>query len=258
MSKITVEYVPLGEVEKWPRNPKKHDDELMEVSIETHGFNDPPAIDENTGRLVEGHGRIDALRQMKDLGKGPPERIEVRSDGEWLIPILKGISFVDEAHAEAYLLAHNRVSERGGWDQVNLHAILEDLSKIEADVYESCGFTDKDLDELTASLHATAMINTDDGDPVDDPSTEWASMPEYSHQDKNSFRDIIIKLKDEDAVKAFESAIGKKLPEKAAYLWYPEIEIETFADKRYMGDTTPDNSEIWDSVHSSKEDSDES
>ena len=61
-------------------------------------------------------------------------------------------------------------------------------------------------------------------------------MPEFDQGDKTAFRSIKVHFKDENSVKQFEEMIGRKLPEQARYLWYPEMEIERFADKRYKAD----------------------
>lgn len=123
---LRVEYVPLSEVLGWPQNPKAHDLPALSASVARFGFNDPPAVDEATGRLVEGHGRVDALRVMRERGDEPPARVHVRKDGEWLVPILRGLAFDSEAEAEAYLLSHNRVSEIGGWDNAALASMFSD------------------------------------------------------------------------------------------------------------------------------------
>ena len=112
---LRLQYVPLEELVRWPGNPKQHDDELIERLVRRFGFDDPVALDENTGRLVEGHGRLDMLQRMQAAGEDPPARIIVDDDGTWHVPLLRGIEFEDESEAEAYLIGHNRSVERGGW-----------------------------------------------------------------------------------------------------------------------------------------------
>lgn len=112
---LKVTYAPLSEIQRWPRNPKKHKDALIRESIVEHGFVLPLVRDENSGRIVAGHGRLDELEAMKAEGLPPPRRILVRG-GEWHVPVLSGVSFPDEATAEDYLLSDNRLVELGGWD----------------------------------------------------------------------------------------------------------------------------------------------
>lgn len=132
MTEMKIEYSPLSEVLKWPRNPRKHDPESMDASIKRFGFNDPPTIDEGTGHLVEGHGRVEALERRKKSGVAPPLRVLTREDGEWMIPIVRGVKFKNELEAEAYVVAHNRIGE-GLWDNVALAEILEAQREVSLD-----------------------------------------------------------------------------------------------------------------------------
>jgi hypothetical protein len=167
MDEITIEYTPLSEIEGWPRNPKLHDDTGIKLSIVAHGFNDPPAVDERSGRLVEGHGRIESLREMKSAGESPPDRVVIREDdGEWMVPVLRGISFDSEEQAQAYLLAHNRLTEKGGWDERELQMMLQDLLEDSEDVLASSGFSVEELDALTEAVLGTASVGAPE--PPDD------------------------------------------------------------------------------------------
>jgi len=157
---LWIDYCPLSDVVQWPRNPKTHDEDGIADSADRFGFNDPVAVDENTGRLVEGHGRVDALISMRDDGVDPPERIRVDEDGEWLVPVLRGIAFESELEAEAYILAHNRLGEVGGWDDEKLHAILSDLNEQSDAALRGVGFNADDIDRLAETLIASAGANT--------------------------------------------------------------------------------------------------
>ena len=59
-------------------------------------------------------------------------------------------------------------------------------------------------------------------------------MPEFAHEDKKAFLSFTLHLKDEEAVASFAELIGKEITLNTRYLWYPEIEIEHCADKRYV------------------------
>lgn len=54
----------------------------------------------------------------------------------------------NDAQAEAYLLASNRLVELGGWDEGELEKVLKDLAK--KDALEGSGYDGDDLDELIA------------------------------------------------------------------------------------------------------------
>lgn len=123
-AKIGLRFVPLGDLVRWPRNPKNHDLPRIRASILRHGFVLPLVEDENSGKLVAGHGRLEVLEALHAEGAPPPKRIQVKK-GKWLVPVLSGVSFPDEASAEAYLLADNRLVELGGWDAKELLSFLD-------------------------------------------------------------------------------------------------------------------------------------
>jgi hypothetical protein len=126
--RVRVEYVAIGELERWPRNPKLHSAEDIQGSIARFGYVQPIVVDERTGRIVAGHGRLDALMALRAGGKQAPSRVAVDPEsGEWLVPVLRGVGFADEREAEAYLLADNRTVELGGWDEAELGAMLDGL-----------------------------------------------------------------------------------------------------------------------------------
>lgn len=121
-----IEFIPLDDVARWPRNPKLHDEAALDESLERFGFTAPLLMDEKTGRLVAGHGRLEALLRRKAAGRVAPVRVRVEG-GRWLVPVLRGVAFKDEREAEAYLVADNRLTEQGGWDQEALGEIVRDL-----------------------------------------------------------------------------------------------------------------------------------
>lgn len=123
-----VEHVDVDEVARWPRNPKLHDEAGIDESLQRFGFTAPLLLDETTGRIVAGHGRLEALLRRRAAGKPPPARVRVEGR-RWLVPVLRGVSFASEAEAEAYLVADNRLTERGGWDQEALGEIVRDLQE---------------------------------------------------------------------------------------------------------------------------------
>ena len=126
-STLRIEYLPLADLTRWPGNPKEHASEAIAASIREFGFRDPLAIDETTGRLIAGHGRLSVLERAHAAGQPAPQFVQVRGDGMWLIPVTRGGSFVDESEASAYLIAHNRTSELGGWNEDLLAGMLGSL-----------------------------------------------------------------------------------------------------------------------------------
>jgi hypothetical protein len=140
-----VEFVRLAEVLGADRNAKTHSLPDIKASIRRFGFVAPLVRNSTTGKLVAGHGRTEALRQLQREKVTRPERIELAPDGEWLVPLVS-VSFADKSAEEAYLIADNRLSEIGGVDQQTLTAMLADLR--DADALIGVGFSEKEVDAM--------------------------------------------------------------------------------------------------------------
>ena len=146
---LRVKYIPLADLKPATRNPKDHDIGAIVESFKRFGFVAPGILNEATGRIVVGHGRAEALAAMKNDGEDPPGRI-TKKNGDWLVPVVHGISFENDEEAEAYLIADNRLTELGGWDYAVLPKILGGLKEREA--LEVTGFDDDDLKQMMGWL----------------------------------------------------------------------------------------------------------
>lgn len=152
MSERFVEYVPVDEIDSAPRNPKGHDATGISRSIGHFGLTELPLIDERTGRLVAGHGRRDQLASWQREGRTPPEGVQVDHDGRWLMPVVRGWRSRSDDDAEAYVIASNQLTIKGGWDERQLAEVLHDLG--EAQMLELAGYEAGDLDALEALANA--------------------------------------------------------------------------------------------------------
>lgn len=144
MQEMRVVYTDFEIVKTWPRNPKDHDLEEIKKSFHRFGFVQPVLLDENTGQLVAGHGRLETLGLIKKSKGKIPKGIKAEGD-KWLVPVLRGVSFKNEKEAEAFLLADNKLTERGGWNQDKLDAILNDL---DGDLLEGTGFESTSIKKI--------------------------------------------------------------------------------------------------------------
>lgn len=151
------------------RNPKGHDASIASM-IERFGYTSPVELDERTGRMVAGHGRLEKLLERKGEGGDVPRGILVDVDGEWKVPVLRGWASADDAEAEEYLLGHNRSGELGGWVFPELVEMLEDLNRGQGRNLDLIGFPASDLDVMFAQLEKQRAEQNGDGDtpPVDD------------------------------------------------------------------------------------------
>ena len=169
-----IELMDLEAIERAPRNPKGHDLERIEGSLERFGLVAPPMLDEGTGRLVAGHGRLDALLARKRAGAPPPRRVRLAPDGRWLVPVIRGLAFGSPEEAELYLLADNKLCEVGGWNDVELGQILRELSKGEAML---AGWCEEELARFVQEAEAERLAGVgEDEDPVGELPAEPKSI----------------------------------------------------------------------------------
>lgn len=150
-------YLPLDGIPRAVRNPKEHDSGAIRGSVEKFGCTIAGILDERTGRLVAGHGRLGVLEEMRDEGADPPEGVQRGDDGAWLVPILRGWASRSDREAEAYVVADNRLNEMGGWDHRMLAEVLDELADTDPSLMAITGYTDTDLADMLASF----------GDPPD-------------------------------------------------------------------------------------------
>ena len=168
-------YTDLDDLPPAARNAKAHNLEAIKTSMREWGFTTPVLVDERTGRLVAGHGRTAALREVRDRGGDPPDGVRVEDD-RWLVPVVRGWASDSDMHAEAYVIADNRLTEIGGWDERILAEMLEDVAADSLGLLEATGYTGDDLDALLASVQGAEGLGGGDreveGDPDEAPAVE--------------------------------------------------------------------------------------
>jgi ParB-like nuclease domain len=150
-------YIPLNQMKRWPKNPKAHDIPSLRKAIRRFGFNAPLLIDEKSGKLVAGHGRLEALQAMAKDGESPPARIMTSDDG-WMVPVVLGVSFKNEKEAQAYLLADNRMTELGGWNDEELARMLKEIQEDGDAALEGVGWTNDQVIDMLRSGYDVATM----------------------------------------------------------------------------------------------------
>jgi len=170
----------LSEIEELPRNAKNHDLGAIHQSYDRFSFIERLIINNTTGHLVAGHGRLHALKQRKQSGKEAPEGIDVQGD-EWLVPV----DYVDipADKEEAAAIALNRLPELGGWDEETL---LDTLTEIERKTgLAGTGFDVEDLDNMVKSLGMWGVgipesdLDPDSGGPEQEITPELFERQDY-------------------------------------------------------------------------------
>lgn len=180
-----IEYLPIDEITEALNNPKEHHIDLVRSSIGQFGYVNPAIIDERTGRLIVGHGRLRSLREQKKAGEEPPDGITINSAGQWLMPVVRGWASRSDADASAYLVADNRHTELGGWDHQALSDLLAEIG--DPDLVNLTGWDPAELDKLL-SITDDEVTPPEESPPYDDdlptsyccPSCgfKWSGKPE--------------------------------------------------------------------------------
>lgn len=165
---------PLSKIVRLPRNPRIHDLGSLHQSFERFGFLQRIVVNDRTGRLIAGQGRIDALQQRKAKGLSRPKNIR-EADGEWMVPTDHVDVPPDEEEAAA--LALNRLGD-GEYDEGLLTDVLADVA-----ARSGLGGTGFDADDLDALLEARAGPCGFPEYGPDVPETDaeraaWATCPE--------------------------------------------------------------------------------
>lgn len=198
---------PLAALAASTRNARVHPDAQVEQlanSIREWGFTMPILVDER-GEVIAGHGRLLAAEKL----------------GLAEVPVMEAVGWTAK-QIRAYRLADNQLALNAAWDIKLFAAELGELTDVAALV----GFSAAELQNI--------MLDREYG-PTD-PNAEWEGMPEFSHLDKRAFRSVVFHFKTREDLNAFAAFIGRPLTEKTRFVWWPEIEIETYADKAYVDD----------------------
>lgn len=210
----TFKSVSIKAIQFAETNPKLHDLGALAASEERYGFVEPPIINETSGRLVAGEGRIRALLALQAEGKPPPAGVTVKA-GEWFVTA--GYHpFKSDAEAQAYLFDSNNLGLLGGdftaWDMERLW---------DPEAYKAT---------LKALGEQQALPISVDGDSLDallmpptNPLEEWKGMPEIGSVDiLGAAKSIIVHFKTPDDIKQFSELVGQTVTENTKSIWYPK------------------------------------
>lgn len=222
---VSARLVAIADLTPNPRNARTHPPEQVEQiagSIKEFGWTFPILADmDDGGVIVAGHGR--RLAALKLIAADEPIRLPSgRVLPKGMVPVIDCTGWTEEQR-RAYTLADNRLAETSEWN--------DELLKVELRFLEDEGF-DLKLTGFDDASVAKLFAEPDESDEL----REWGGMPEFDQQDKKAFRSLALHFPDQAAVDKFAELIGQKITPKTRFVWYPEIEIETYADKRYAGE----------------------
>lgn len=152
-------------------NPKEHDTDGVVASMKRWGFTVPVTLDETSGVLVAGHGRLTALARMRDAGEQPPARVTTEL-GDWMVPTLS-IAFADDEERDAYVIADNKLTEAGGWDNAKLAQMMAGFKRTNV---QSMGFTKRAYDSLLARFRPAQKSDDVDVAPPREPTVKYGQV----------------------------------------------------------------------------------
>lgn len=127
-----IELRPIDDLRPYDKNPRLHSSEQVRkiaASIRAFGFNAPILVDETSGEIIAGHGRLMAA-QLLQLESVP-------------VVVLDHLS---EDDRRAYVIADNKLNDESGWDEKMLAEELTALAA--ADDFEDLTLTGFDDDEI--------------------------------------------------------------------------------------------------------------
>ena len=165
MDKKWYQYIDIYDVKPDERNSKDHDVGVLCESMIRFGFTQPILINKIDNKILAGHGRIKALQSLHSQGYDAPKRIDVSYDiGDekiqtWYVPC-HFIDIKEEAEAEAYLIADNRLTEIGGWLDDKLVDSLKNILD-ETGTLDGTGWDLEDLDDLATITDEPLEIEDD-------------------------------------------------------------------------------------------------
>lgn len=133
MNELKVEYIDIDKLKPYAKNARKHqqaDVDTIKNSILEFGMCDPIGVWGGDNTIVEGHGRLIALKQL----------------GYKKVPCIR-LDFLTDEQRRAYGLAHNKTAEMSEWDFEFLNAELDNIFDIDM---TSFGFRSRE-EELDVS-----------------------------------------------------------------------------------------------------------
>lgn len=126
MEELKIVYLPLDKLTPYENNARKHekaDLQTIENSINQFGMCDPIGIWSDKNIIVEGHGRLLALKEL----------------GYTEAPCIRLDHLTDEQR-KAYAIAHNKTAEMSELDMAKLEQELQEITNIDMSAF---GFTDE-------------------------------------------------------------------------------------------------------------------
>lgn len=144
-TELKIEYLPISAITPYENNARKHNDfdvDVIAKSIEEFGMCDPIGVWGKSNIIVEGHGRLAALKKL----------------GYTEVPVLR-LDHLSDDQRKAYALTHNRSAELSIWDD---EALMAELNALDS----KFNFEDLGFGEFLLDTEDDTEVQEDDFDPV--------------------------------------------------------------------------------------------
>ena len=200
-----IEVLPVEGITPYINNSRTHSDSQVAqvaASIQEFGFTNPILIDADNS-IIAGHGRLLAAQRL----------------GITEVPCIR-LGYLTDHQKRAYVIADNKLALNAGWDIELLNLELSEIDDSDLDI-EITGFGEAEIIALTNS-HSDL-----------DQAQDWDGMPNYDHDDKRSFRHVIVHFETPDDAAEFFSMISVNDTGKTKSIWYPEQEDMDTGTRRY-------------------------
>jgi hypothetical protein len=199
-----VEVVNVANLDVHPANPRVGNIDAIKRSIESNGWWGTLVAQKSTRHVLAGNHRLIAA---KELGI---EEVPVY----WVD--------VDDQHALRILLADNRTSDLGDYDDGVLATLLHEFSA-DKELLLGMGYDYGYVEDLLRVVNGLQKEGTN-------PMDEWVDMPEFEQEDKMSAYKTVIHFATEKDADDFFTLIERT---KQSNMWYPEHDGHTGADAEH-------------------------
>jgi hypothetical protein len=71
---------------------------------------------------------------------------------------------------------------------------------------------------------------------IEQDPEHWRGMPEFKQEDNGPYRQIIVSLEDETALKDFFKLIGQTYTDKTKSVWFPDRAMNRVSDLFWISD----------------------
>ena len=143
MNNLTIEVLKIKALKPYAKNAKKHPKKQIEKianSIEAFGMNDPIGIWGKDNLIIEGHGRVEALKQL----------------GYDEVPCIR-LDHLNDEERRAYTLAHNKVAE-SDWDFDLLNEEIDDILSFDMEDF-GFEFVDEEKNKRDTQNKVEGILN---------------------------------------------------------------------------------------------------